>query len=164
MPFRPTLLLLLALVIPALAQEPLRVPLAATFGPVRMTQGQTLHVCVNNLFSNALTTSQLPTAPLAVRIAFLDAINGTLYQPLKELSLPILKGVCHDFPAPDTQPESHVLAVVVPLSQQDPKQASTDILPICTATLLEGAGPGARTLSMIQMVPKVNILVPRPRQ
>ena len=85
MPSRPTLLLL-ALALPTLAQEPLRVPLASTFGPIRMTQGQTLHVCVNNLFSNALTTSQLPTVPLQVRLAFLDAINGVLYEPPKELS------------------------------------------------------------------------------
>jgi hypothetical protein len=154
----------LLLTFAAIAQQPLRVPLAATFGPVRMTQGQTLHVCVNNLFSNALTTNQVSTAPLQVRLAFVDAINGALIDKTADMSLTILKGACLDLPAPDTQPESHIIAIVVPISQQDPKQASTDILPICSTTLLEGSGPQARTISMVQMVPKVNILVPRPRQ
>ena len=147
-----------------LAQEPLRVPLASTFGPVRMVPGQTLHVCVNHLYNNALVSSQISTAPLPVRVAFLDAVNGRLYDKPKEMSLNILKGECQDMAAPETQAESHILAIVIPISQQNAKQANTDILPICSATLLDGSGPQARTVSSIPMVPKINLLLPRPGQ
>lgn len=163
---RSSLFLLSGLVMAATmqAQDSVRLPLAATFGPLRMSQGQTLRVCVNNLFSNALTTNQMPAKPLVVVVAFVDAINGALHEPARTPSLEALKGTCEEFRVPESLTETTALVLLAPVSQQDPKQFSSELLPISSATLYEGSGPQARPLVIVPMAPKANILIPRGRR
>jgi hypothetical protein len=129
-----------------------------------MIQGQTLRVCVNNLFSNALTTAQMPAKPLEVVVAFADAINGMLHEPARKLALDSLKGSCEEFRVPETLQETTALVLLAPLSQQDSKQFSSELLPICSTTLYESNSPQARLLAIVPLVPKVNILIPRGRR
>lgn len=163
---RPSPLLLSGLLIAATmqAQDSVRLPLAASFGPVRMVQGQTLRVCVNNLFSNALTTNQMPAKPLVVVVAFVDALNGVLHEPARTPPLDALKGVCEEFRVPESLAETTALVLLAPLSHQDPKQFSSELLPISSATLFEGSGPAAHLLAMVPLAPKANILIPRGRR
>jgi hypothetical protein len=158
---KPALILSCLLIsLPAAAQEAVKVPLAATFGPARLTAGQTLRVCVANLFGSALLTSQLPARPLPVKVAFVDSVKGELLQPAKDLDLTMPKGACEDFTA---SAEVMAVALVVPMSAQDAKVPSSELIPICSATVLDGSGTGARSAAVIPMVPKANLLIPRVR-
>lgn len=146
------------------AQDTVQVPLAATFGPVRVTPGQTLRVCVNHFFNNSLVNSRVRNKPLVVVIAYVDAINGVPFEPAKELTLALTKGACEEYRAPESQPDATAMVLLAPLSQEDSKQFSTELLPVCSATLYEGSGAQARLMGLVPMVPKGNLLIPRGRR
>lgn len=128
-----------------------------------MTQGQALRVCVTNVFSNALMNTDMPDKPLGVVIGFADALNGRLLEPVRELSLQPMKGSCEEFRVPESMTEATALVLLAPLSPQDSKQFSTELLPICSAALFEGRESQLRLVTPVQMVPKANLLIPRGR-
>lgn len=142
------------------AQDTVRLPLAATFGPFRLVSGQTARVCVNHFFNNALMNSAVQNRPLDVVIVFADALNGVRLEAPKELSIALTKGVCEEFRVPDSQPDSTVMILLAPRSQQDRNQFSPELLPVCSVSIFEGG----RLVAMVPMVPKANLLAPRARQ
>ncbi len=141
-------------------QDTVLLPLAATFGPFRLVSGQTARVCVNHFFNNSLVNSRVQNKPLSVIILFADALNGVRLEPPKEMSLQLTKGACEEFRVPDSQPDSTVMILLAPLSQQDRNQFSPELLPVCSVSIFEGG----RLLNMVPMVPKSNLLAPRARQ
>ncbi len=142
------------------AQDTVLLPLVATFGPFRMVSGQTARVCVNHFFNNSLMNSAVQNRPLDVVMLFADALNGVRLEPPKELSIALTKGACEEFRVPDSQPDSTVMILLAPRSQQDRSQFSPELLPVCSVSIFEGS----RLLTMVPMVPKANLLVPRARQ
>jgi hypothetical protein len=144
----------------ASAQDTVLLPLVATFGPFRMVSGQTARVCVNHFFNNSLMNSAVQNRPLDVVMLFADALNGVRLEPPKELSIALTKGACEEFRVPDSQPDSTVMILLAPRSQQDRSQFSPELLPVCSVSIFEGS----RLLTMVPMVPKANLLVPRARQ
>lgn len=142
------------------AQDTLRLPLAGTFGPFRLVAGQTARVCVNHFFNNSLINSAVQNKPLGVVIAFADALNGVMLEPPRELTLALTKGACEEFRVPDSQPDLTVLLLLAPLSQQDRSQFSPELLPVCSVSIYEGG----RLVTMVPLVPKANLLVPRGRR
>ena len=71
-----------------------------------------------NIFSNAVLNTELPAAPLALKIAFVDAISGRLLEPLRDESLKMPEGACLVYQPPQEQTETMVLGVVIPMSSQ----------------------------------------------
>lgn len=145
----------------AAAQQQVRVPVAATFGPAPVASGQSMRICVSNVFANSLVRAELPKKPLTVRIIFLDARTGQrLVEPVIELNLSLFEGKCVPYePAPGAG-ETLVLGAVIPISDADGRTPSAELLPISSAMVMNGSGADARTAHMVPLVPKVNLLVP----
>jgi hypothetical protein len=143
----------------AFAQQPLRIPIAGTFGPVAVASGQSMRICVAHVFANSLTRAELPKN-LAVRVIFIDARNGQrLVEPVTELNLNLLEGKCVPYEPASGAGETLVLGAVVPISDMDGRTPSAELLPIASAMVMNGTGSDARTAHMVPLVPKVNLLV-----
>lgn len=116
-------------------------------------------MCALNIFSNSVLNTELPTAPLSVKIAFVDAISGRLLESVREATLKLPEGACFVYQPPQEQAETTVLGVVVPMSQ-DSRIPSSELLPIASAMVMNGFAANARVAYIVPLVPKANLLVP----